>query len=148
VDQPYRRDGWRLRFAAGYVSDKVSVLVLSKKKINHTSSNAIRFWIRSAIRESRYRTSFSSTKFFLDCDEIFDLSSRKCFWAMRKSVHNYETQGTFRRTSRQVIRDFQVSVLCGHGQVQSGDGHPLGLADGASIVRRHGVLSCDRLKRG
>lgn len=31
-----------------------------------TSSNAIRFWIKSAIRESRYLTSFSRTKFFFD----------------------------------------------------------------------------------
>ncbi len=32
----------------------------------HTSSNAIRFWISSAILESRYLTSFSNTKFFFD----------------------------------------------------------------------------------
>lgn len=43
----------------------------------------MRFWIRRAIRESRYRTSFSSTKFFFDCDDIFVLRSRRTFWAVR-----------------------------------------------------------------
>ena len=33
-----------------------------------------------AMRESRYLTSFSSTKFFFDCDEILDLRSRNVFW--------------------------------------------------------------------
>ena len=49
-----------------------------------TSSSAIRFWMSKAILESRYLTSFSSTKFFFDCDEIFDLRSRRIFWAMRR----------------------------------------------------------------
>jgi hypothetical protein len=39
------------------------------------------------MRESRYRTSFSRTKFFLDCDEIFALSSRRTFWAVRNNQH-------------------------------------------------------------
>lgn len=42
-----------------------------------TSSRAIRFWISRAIRESKYRTSFSRTKFFFDCVEIFAFSSRR-----------------------------------------------------------------------
>lgn len=46
-----------------------------------TSSRAMRFWMSKAIRESRYRTSFSRTKFFLDCEEILDLRSRRIFWA-------------------------------------------------------------------
>lgn len=33
----------------------------------------------NAIRESKYRTSFSSTKFFFDCDEILDFNSRRIF---------------------------------------------------------------------
>lgn len=49
-----------------------------------TSSSAIRFWIRRAILESKYRTSFSSTKFFFDCDEILDLRSRRIFWAVHQ----------------------------------------------------------------
>lgn len=47
-----------------------------------TSSSAIRFWINKAIRESRYLTSFSNTKFFFDCEEIFALRSRRTFWAV------------------------------------------------------------------
>lgn len=39
----------------------------------------------NAIRESRYRTSFSNTKFFFDCDEILDFKSRRCFCARAKS---------------------------------------------------------------
>lgn len=50
------------------------------------SSRAIRFWMRRAIRESRYRTSFSRTKFFLDCEEILDLSSLRIFWAVQSIV--------------------------------------------------------------
>ena len=50
-----------------------------------TSSKAIRFWISKAILESRYLTSFSNTKFFFDCDEIFDLRSRRIFWALAQS---------------------------------------------------------------
>jgi hypothetical protein len=46
-----------------------------------TSSSAIRFWINKAIRESRYRTSFSRTKFFLDCEDILDFRSRSIFCA-------------------------------------------------------------------
>lgn len=34
------------------------------------------------MRESRYRTSFSSTKFFLDWDEILAFNSRSSFWAV------------------------------------------------------------------
>lgn len=41
------------------------------------------------MRESRYRTSFSSTKFFLDCEEILDFSSRRIFWASGKSAVCY-----------------------------------------------------------
>jgi hypothetical protein len=51
----------------------------------HTSSSAMRFWISSAILESRYRTSFSRTKFFFDCEEIFDFSSRSTFCARARS---------------------------------------------------------------
>ena len=51
-----------------------------------TSSSAMRFWMSKAIRESRYRTSFSSTKFFFDCDDIFALSSRNVFWAVKGAV--------------------------------------------------------------
>lgn len=46
-----------------------------------TSSRAIRFWISKAIRESRKRTSRSSTKFFLDWAEMRALRSLKRFWA-------------------------------------------------------------------
>jgi hypothetical protein len=51
-----------------------------------TSSSAMRFWMSKAIRESRYRTSFSSTKFFFDCDDIFAFSSRSVFWAIKGSA--------------------------------------------------------------
>ena len=51
-----------------------------------------------------------------------------------------------RHTSGEIIRDFQVAVLGRHGQVQSRDGHALGLAQGASIVGRHGVLASDGLE--
>lgn len=55
-------------------------------RMENTSSRAMRFWISKAMRESRYRTSFSSTKFFLDCDDIFDLSSRSVFCTVGSSV--------------------------------------------------------------
>lgn len=55
------------------------------------------------MRESRYRTSFSNTKFFFDCDEIFDLSSRKCFCAIGGQYNGRGTQGPSQRTSCQVI---------------------------------------------
>ncbi len=44
-----------------------------------TSSNAMRFCISSAILESRYLTSFSSTKFFFDWEEMRALSSLSIF---------------------------------------------------------------------
>ena len=82
-----------------------------------TSSRAMRFWISKAIRESRYRTSFSRTKFFLDCDEIFDLSSRKTFWAKRKEKKvgqntlktggNEGSSGTFGK----IVLDLQVPFI-------------------------------------
>jgi len=46
-----------------------------------TSSSAMRFWMSSAILESKYLTSFSSTKFFFDWEDIFDFRSRKIFCA-------------------------------------------------------------------
>lgn len=55
-----------------------------------TSSKAMRFWMRRAMRESRYRTSFSKTKFFLDWDEILALSSRRTFCAaeeVSRAIH-------------------------------------------------------------
>lgn len=45
------------------------------------------------MRESRYRTSLSSTKFFLDCEDILDLSSRSVLCAItlvsRRSRHDH-----------------------------------------------------------
>lgn len=46
-----------------------------------TSSSAMRFCTSNAIRESRYRTSFSRTKFFFDCEDIRLFRSRRAFWA-------------------------------------------------------------------
>lgn len=43
-----------------------------------TSSSTILFWISKAIRESKYRTSFSRTKFFFDCADILAFNSRRC----------------------------------------------------------------------
>lgn len=51
-------------------------------------------------------------------------------------------------TSRQIIRYFQIPILRGHGQIQRGDGQPLGLAERPSIVGRHGVLAGNRLEGG
>jgi hypothetical protein len=62
---------------------KVSENLFSNTTLPLTSSKAIRFWISKAIRESRYLTSFSKTKFFLDCEEIFDFRSRSTFWAIQ-----------------------------------------------------------------
>lgn len=50
-----------------------------------TSSIAIRFCTSNAIRESKYRTSFSSTKFFFDCEDIRAFSSRSAFCARARS---------------------------------------------------------------
>lgn len=76
VNRKHLRDGLQLHFAVhGQPRNSNIVPCLP------TSSNAIRFWINKAIRESRYLTSFSNTKFFFDCDEIFDLRSRRIFWA-------------------------------------------------------------------
>jgi hypothetical protein len=76
VNRTHPQDGSRLRFAAEEL-----VMGSESLAILRTSSNAMRFWINKAIRESRYLTSFSNTKFFFDCEEIFDLRSRNIFWA-------------------------------------------------------------------
>ena len=39
----------------------------------------MRFCTSNAMRESRYRTSFSKTKFFFDCDEMRAFKSRSAF---------------------------------------------------------------------
>lgn len=78
VNLLHLRGGLRLRFARFCQPLHTTMRGSSKR----TSSNAIRFWINNAIRESRYLTSFSKTKFFFDCEEIFDLRSRSIFWAV------------------------------------------------------------------
>lgn len=54
-----------------------------------------------------------------------------------------------KRTFGQVILNFQVGFLRGHGHVQRGHGNPFGLAGGPrAIVGRHCVLSGYGLERG
>src|SRR5690349_21235617 len=80
VQQP-RQDDWRPRFAATALDLDLHV----HKELQPTSSRAIRFWINRAILESRYRTSFSRTKFFLDWFEILTFKSRSARCALAKS---------------------------------------------------------------
>jgi hypothetical protein len=77
-----------------------------------TSSSAMRFWISRAMRESRYRTSFSRTKFFLDCDEMRDLSSRSVFWAARQSVGRPIGQAGARARAHLLLDRPQSPALC------------------------------------
>ena len=90
-----------------WVSD--GILCASTRR--RTSSSAMRFWISNAMRESRYLTSFSSTKFFLDCDEILDLRSRRIFCATGTvSIHHHQRRGEC-RTFGEVIFDLQVGLV-------------------------------------
>lgn len=66
------------------------------------------------MRESRYRTSFSRTKFFLDWEDIFDLSSRNIFWAVEEQVvseRNADAGDLQRLTFGQVILDLELSIV-------------------------------------
>lgn len=111
--------------------------------VTRTSSSAMRFCTSRAILESRYRTSFSSTKFFLDCDEILDLRSRSAFCALNMSAIA-TAQGIERHTAREVVFDFKFARVRIHRQVQRCHGIALGCARGASpIVRGARVLSAD-----
>jgi len=53
------------------------------------------------MRESKYRTSFSSTKFFFDCDEILDLRSRNVFWTVSAPASAPATLALKRKRLRQ-----------------------------------------------
>lgn len=75
----------------------------------------MRFWMSRAIRESRYRTSFSNTKFFFDCDDIFAFSSRSVFWAVKGVSINRARSGEDPvRTTREVVFNLQVLLLGRH----------------------------------
>lgn len=62
---------------------RISLRVCKTRHAKEASSPRRTFWMSSAIRLSRYRTSRSSTKFFLDCAEMRALRSRRRFWAVR-----------------------------------------------------------------
>lgn len=88
----------------------------------------------SAIRESKYRTSFSRTKFFFDCDEIFDFKSLNVFCAVLSSQYWYLSQPLWEPTSRQVILNLQIALVRTDAQVQSSDGISLALPRTPPIV--------------
>ena len=87
------RNGWQTHFARSnyqYVPRTFSAC-------EPTSSIRNRFWMSSAIRASRYRTSFSNRKFFFDCVDIFCFRSRSAFCAV-PDVINLQAQSRPPRT--------------------------------------------------
>ena len=82
----------------------------------------------------------------MDWDEILAFNSRRCRWAGQVNEWISSECRIGAHTSGEIIRDFQVTVLGRHGQVEGRDGHALGLAQGARIVGRHGVLTSDGLE--
>ena len=116
-----------------------------------TSSNAILFWIRRAIRESRYRTSRSRTKFFLDWAEILPFKSRSRFWAVCSPSKLFRQSVTETRTSSQVIFNLDVLLRC-HAK-ESGNTVSIGVPVGHATRRRLPgrrlirISHCDRYKR-
>ena len=101
-----------------------------------TSSSAIRFWMRSPIRESKKRTSRSSTKLRLDCAEIRDFSSRRRFCAYLGV--NGGRGGPARRghTSAQLI--FHFNVLFRRHREQSSNAVTVRIPIREASRRRHG----------
>jgi len=133
-DRPCRRDGRRPRCATLSSATRTrSEQSLDVDRRMPTSSNAILFCTSKAMRESRYRTSFSKTKFFFDCDEILAFSSRRTFCAAGLSVcrsHNMTIRSE--RTASEVVLDFQFPLIRIHREVE----------------RRHRVaLGCTRRPR-
>jgi hypothetical protein len=84
-----------------------------------TSSRAMRFCMSRAIRESKYRTSFSRTKFFFDCADIFVFRSRRIFCAVdcQYVTPLGRPPKNTRITFCQVIFNFHVPIVRGHGKV-------------------------------
>lgn len=106
----------------------------------------MRFCTSNAIRESRYRTSLSRTKFFFDCDEIFAFKSRNIFCAVQSSVNSVDRGKCLpNRTSCQIIINLQIFLIRIHRQVQRRHRVSLRCAHRArALLRAHGVLSRDR----
>lgn len=116
-----------------------------------TSSNAMRFCTSNAIRESRYRTSFSRTKFFFDCDDIFAFRSRNAFCAApRISLGTHiDHVSLLRHTSCKIVLYLQIPLVGVHRQVQRRDRVPLRCAHRArAILRAHGILAADLREGG
>lgn len=87
-----------------------------------TSSSAIRFCTNNAIRESRYLTSFSNTKFFFDWEDILALSSRKAFCAaFLVSSCIFICANKASRTTSEVVFNLQLPRICIHRQIERSD---------------------------
>jgi hypothetical protein len=77
------------------------------------------------MRESRYRTSRSSTKFFLDWADIFPLRSRRRFCAVWEAFETQTYELGLQRTSGKFIFYFYI-LLCGHAE-KSGNAIAVGI---------------------